>query len=100
MRHLHAGNDPRRAGPGRETLARENAHWSGRQSLPLHRLRGDLSGGRIGMGKRDAGRGARGAGMRTAITPLELLEPKTLGTALRMLRDDGPLTPLAGCTDL
>ncbi len=38
--------------------------------------------------------------MRTAITPLQLLEPKTLVTALKMLRNDGPLTPLAGCTDL
>ncbi|HEY2804879.1 MAG TPA: xanthine dehydrogenase family protein subunit M [Gemmatimonadales bacterium] len=38
--------------------------------------------------------------MRTAISTLELLEPKTLATALKMLRNDGPLTPLAGCTDL
>ncbi len=38
--------------------------------------------------------------MRTAVSTLELLEPKTLATALRMMRDDGPLTPLAGCTDL
>jgi len=38
--------------------------------------------------------------MRTAIGTLELLEPKTLGTALKLLRTKGPLTPLAGCTDL
>jgi len=38
--------------------------------------------------------------VRTAISSLELLEPKTLGTALKMLRTRGPLTPLAGCTDL
>lgn len=38
--------------------------------------------------------------MRTAIGTLELLEPKTLGTALKLLRSTGPLTPLAGCTDL
>ena len=38
--------------------------------------------------------------MKSATTPLQLLEPKTLATALRMLREDGPLTPLAGCTDL
>ena len=38
--------------------------------------------------------------MRTAISPLVLLEPKTLGTALKLLRTKGPLTPLAGCTDL
>lgn len=29
-----------------------------------------------------------------------LLDPRTLGAALRMLRDEGQLTPLAGCTDL
>jgi xanthine dehydrogenase small subunit len=38
--------------------------------------------------------------MRTAISRLELLQPRSLGDALRMLRDDGPLTPLAGATDL
>ena len=29
-----------------------------------------------------------------------LLEPKSLNDALKMLRDEGPLTPMAGCTDL
>jgi CO/xanthine dehydrogenase FAD-binding subunit len=29
-----------------------------------------------------------------------LLEPRSLRDALAMLRDEGPLTPLAGCTDL
>ena len=29
-----------------------------------------------------------------------LLEPKSLRDALRMLRDEGPLVPMAGCTDL
>jgi xanthine dehydrogenase small subunit len=38
--------------------------------------------------------------MRTAISRLELLQPRTLQDALRMLRDEGPLTPLAGATDL
>ena len=38
--------------------------------------------------------------MRTAISPLALLQPRSVRDALRMLRDDGPLTPLAGCTDL
>src|SRR5437667_302627 len=28
------------------------------------------------------------------------LQPKSLADALKMLRDEGPLTPLAGCTDL
>jgi xanthine dehydrogenase small subunit len=38
--------------------------------------------------------------MRTAISSLTLLRPRTLTEALRMLRDEAPLTPLAGCTDL
>jgi xanthine dehydrogenase small subunit len=38
--------------------------------------------------------------VRTATTSLELIEPKTLATALRLMRSKGPLTPLAGCTDV
>jgi CO/xanthine dehydrogenase FAD-binding subunit len=38
--------------------------------------------------------------MRTAITPLTCLRPRSLDEALAMLRDEGPLTPLAGCTDV
>jgi len=38
--------------------------------------------------------------MRTAISPLALRQPRSLRDALRMLRDEGPLTPLAGCTDV
>ncbi|MFL5383237.1 MAG: FAD binding domain-containing protein [Longimicrobiaceae bacterium] len=38
--------------------------------------------------------------MKTAIAPLALLQPRTLADALAMLRDEGPLVPLAGCTDV
>jgi len=38
--------------------------------------------------------------MKTATSTLELLEPGNLKDALRMLREEGPLTPLAGCTDI
>lgn len=38
--------------------------------------------------------------MRTAISPLALFEPRSLPEALRMLRDEAPITPLAGCTDV
>lgn len=38
--------------------------------------------------------------MRTVISPLHLLHPQSLGDALRKLRSDGPLVPLAGCTDV
>src|SRR4029453_11147880 len=34
------------------------------------------------------------------ISDRSLLDPRSLRDALKMLRDEGPLTPLAGCTDL
>jgi xanthine dehydrogenase small subunit len=38
--------------------------------------------------------------MRTALSPLRLFEPRSLRDALRLLADEGPLVPLAGCTDV
>jgi xanthine dehydrogenase small subunit len=38
--------------------------------------------------------------MATPLSRLSLLEPRSLDEALRMLRDEGPLVPVAGCTDL
>lgn len=38
--------------------------------------------------------------MLGTIAHRQLLEPRSLADALRMLRDEGPLTPMAGCTDL
>jgi xanthine dehydrogenase small subunit len=38
--------------------------------------------------------------MPGSIKTRTLLQPKSLKDALKMLRDEGPLTPLAGCTDL
>ena len=38
--------------------------------------------------------------MQGTITNRTLLEPASLTDALRMLRDEGPLVPMAGCTDL
>src|SRR5438105_5485041 len=38
--------------------------------------------------------------MRSKVSHRSLLEPESLGDALKMLRDEGPLTPMAGCTDL
>ena len=38
--------------------------------------------------------------MRTAVSSLTLLQPRNVAEALRMLRDEGPLVPLAGCTDV
>ncbi len=38
--------------------------------------------------------------MRTPLAALTLHEPKTLVTALRLLKSEAPLTPIAGCTDV
>ena len=38
--------------------------------------------------------------MTLPLSALELLRPSSLDDALRMMRDDGPLVPLAGCTDV
>jgi xanthine dehydrogenase small subunit len=38
--------------------------------------------------------------MRGAVSPLTLVRPDTIHGALKMLRDDPSLVPLAGCTDL
>jgi len=38
--------------------------------------------------------------MRTTLSTLTLLRPRTVGEALALLRDEGPLEPLAGGTDL
>jgi len=38
--------------------------------------------------------------VQSSIANRTLLQPRSLRDALTMLRDEGPLTPLAGCTDL
>src|SRR5262245_4684996 len=38
--------------------------------------------------------------MLGSISALTLLQPTSLRDALKMLRDEGPLAPMAGCTDL
>jgi CO/xanthine dehydrogenase FAD-binding subunit len=38
--------------------------------------------------------------MPPLISHRRLLEPRSLAEALKMLRDEGPLVPMAGCTDL
>lgn len=38
--------------------------------------------------------------MRTAISGLAVVRPDSLDHALALLRDEGPLVPLAGCTDV
>ena len=38
--------------------------------------------------------------MRTALSALDVLQPRSLRDALAMLRDEEPLVPIAGCTDV
>jgi CO/xanthine dehydrogenase FAD-binding subunit len=38
--------------------------------------------------------------MQGTVAGRNLLEPRSVADALRMLRDEGPLVPMAGCTDL
>jgi len=38
--------------------------------------------------------------MQSVLTNRTLLEPKSVADALKMLREEGPLVPMAGCTDL
>ncbi len=38
--------------------------------------------------------------MKAAVSKLNLFQPRDLDDALRLLRHEAPLTPLAGCTDL
>src|SRR3954466_4613023 len=38
--------------------------------------------------------------MRGLISNRTLLQPRSVADALKMLRDEGPLVPMAGCTDL
>lgn len=38
--------------------------------------------------------------MRSATASLDLLQPRSVREALRMMRDEGPLVPIAGCTDV
>lgn len=38
--------------------------------------------------------------MRAATSPLRVWRPRNLRDALRLMRDEAPLTPMAGCTDL
>jgi len=38
--------------------------------------------------------------VKTSLSDLELIEPRSLEDALRALRENGPLVPIAGCTDV
>src|SRR5262249_18832313 len=108
VRHLHARHDHGR--PCARAASNPPGHSSGpcRELVPLHRLRRDLP---LRSGGRQAAQAfvARLASPRQApafplvqsiLTKRRLFEPRTLKQALAMLRDEGRLVPVAGCTDL
>src|SRR5262249_40359927 len=87
VRHLHAGHDHGVGRPRPPPVARRNQSRPRREPLSLHGVFGDLPIDSEGV-------------MIGSIANRSLLQPRSLADALKMLRGEGPLTPLAGCTDL
>src|SRR5512138_2859564 len=101
VRDLHARDDHGRPVVRREPDTSADAGGARRQPVPLYGLRGDLPGDPGREAACATGRHAgTGGSMRSAISPLELRRPRSVQEALVMLRDDGPLVPIAGATDL
>src|SRR5687768_6495025 len=101
VRDLHAGHDHRCRDVRPQPNAEGDAAGAGGQPVSMYRLRGDLPGDpRSETTGRYSGGHDGGWPMKSAISPLSLRRPKTLPEALRMLRDQAPLVPLAGATDL
>ena len=90
VRHLHARHDHGRRRARAASEPRGDPHWSGREPVPLHGLLGHLSFGST------SGQTL----MQGTVAGRDLLEPRSLADAVKMLRDEGPLVPMAGCTDL
>src|SRR5262245_20620190 len=64
----------------------------------MHGVRGDLSVD--SKGQSAYRRKRRAHDMKTIVSALELLRPRTLDDALQMLRQEPPPVPIAGCTDV
>ena len=79
-----------RRGAWAASESRGDPHWSCREPVPLHGLLGHLS----------LGSTSEQALMQGTVAGRDLLEPRSLADAVKMLRDEGPLVPMAGCTDL
>ena len=90
VRHLHARHDHGRGGAWTASEPRGDSHWSCREPVPLHGLLGHLSFGST----------SEQTLMQGTVAGRDLLEPRSLADAVKMLRDEGPLVPMAGCTDL
>ena len=118
VRHLHAGHRDggrraRRRGPTPRACARpwpatsagaratpaSCGRWPALARRPRPRVRAAAPrvAGRAKPGRRDGRRGGRWPPPSRASRSSQ---PRSLAEALRLLRDEGPLVPLAGCTDL
>ncbi len=53
-----------------------------------------------GFGLEETGHTEAGGAMRTALTSLDFVQPRSLRHALEIMRDSQPIVPLAGCTDV
>ncbi len=94
VRHLHARDDPRRGRAAEERDARGDPARPRGKSLPLHRIRGDLPRDPKSCEENEEGRRMNADSNEDRCAPpsllSQLLEPRSLAEALRMLRDEGP----------
>src|SRR2546423_1340505 len=101
VRHLHTGNDHGGAVREREANTRRSEDRARRESLPLHRLLGDLPrDNEVARNAAARRSGKCGDGVsRTPMSELDLRRATTMTDALAILRDE-KRTPIAGATDL
>ena len=105
VRHLHARDDPRGRGAaarrdGERRSARGSAgnlcRCTGYEAI----YRGDRREVAIAAVRQDGPEAGPEVDVKSALSRLSLLRPASVDEALRMLRDEGPLVPIAGCTDV
>ena len=95
----HARDDHGGDRAGQEAVDGRDANRARRQPVPLHGLFGHLSLNQLRALSQARG-ASGGTPMIGPISNRRLFEPRSLRDALRLLRDEGPLVPMAGCTDL
>src|SRR4051812_17276132 len=91
MRHLYPRHDRRRIDTAEERDTRANSRGPRRESLPLHRLRGDLP--------RHPESERRGDHVKSPVSQIAIERPHSLDAALELLHTES-LVPIAGATDL
>src|SRR5262245_49847861 len=114
VRCLQDGGEPGGCRAWFTAVARADPRRPRWQSMPLHRVRSDLRISSTGVtspyrtsrnppNPTEVGSShevTRSGLMQGSISNRSLVQPASLGEALRLLRDEGPLVPMAGCTDL